>query len=159
MRYPLLRLAVAVFALGLVSLGGMYAAFTDTDADSGTVTAGNIIIRLNTLKGVDEVTWSGVGCVSDNMAPGDVCEADVFVRNDGNLALTYTVEDLSTECFTVTHTGPVDTNGAGGTTPGAMPAGAPADIEKIDASVVVGDNNACQGVTASVGIKVNAESS
>jgi predicted ribosomally synthesized peptide with SipW-like signal peptide len=137
--------------LATVSIGGALASFTDSQSDSGTVTAGSVSIRLNTLKGVNEVTWNGGGCVSDTMAPGDVCTATLAVHNDG-LAIYYEITDLETACFDVSHDPPIDsTGGDDGINPGHL---APGETESVAATVEVVDDNACQGASASVGIMV-----
>lgn len=160
---PLTRLLGSVLSIVIASFalasGVVFATFTDADSDSGTVSAGTIDIRLNTLKGVNEVVWTGVGCTSDNLAPGDVCTANLNVFNIGSLDLWYEVVDLETPCFDVSHTGPQDTNNGGdGNTPGFMPGGG-GDLEVIAASVEVVDDPGCMGASALVGIQVNASSS
>lgn len=158
MRRALASLAIIALGLGVVAIGGMYAPFTDTGADSGDVTAGDISIRLNTVKGVNEVVWDIPPCVSDNMAPGDVCSASLTVRNDGSVWLEYTVSAIETACFDVSFTGPFDTsNGGDGNTPGTLPGGN-TEAETISATVTLVDDDSCQGATASVGISVSATS-
>lgn len=151
-------LSIAVASIALAS-GAVYATFTDADSDSGSVTAGTAEIRLNLTRGLNEVIWSGVGCSSDNLAPGDTCSATLTVFNDGNLGLYYAIEDLGTACFTVTHDPPLDpVNGGDGTNPGYLP-GNPAEHETITAHVQVVDLDVCQGSTALVGIRVNGSTS
>jgi len=139
----------------------VYAPFTDTGADSGDVEAGDIEIRLNTLKGFNEVVWDIPPCVSDNMAPGDVCSDTLTVHNDGSVWLTYTVGVIETACFDVAFTDPFDTSTTGDphgpAHAGKLP---PNDIEPetIAATVTLVDNDDCQGVSASVGITVSATS-
>ncbi len=159
MRRILGSLIFVALAVGVMSVGGIHAPFTDTASDSGTVTAaGGISIRLNTLKGVDEVVWDILPCVSDNMAPGDVCLANLGVRNDGSSWLTYAASTIETACFDVAFTGPFDTsNGGDGNTPGTLPAGN-TEAETISASVTLVDDDSCQGTSASVGIMVTAVS-
>lgn len=146
---------------GMGMLAGAYSAFNATGSDSGTVTAGNLEIRLGLSAGdSEELDFGGIGCLTDNMAPGDVCTATIRVRNDGSLPLTYTVEALVVPpgCFIVTWVGPTDTNVAGGTTPGAMPPGAELDKESLDVYVEVVDDDDCQAASAAVGVKVIASS-
>lgn len=158
MTRSLASLFFIALALGMLAAGGVYAPFTDSDSDSGTVTAGDISIRLNTLKGVNEVVWDMPGCVRDNMSPGHVCTATLTVHNDGSVWLEYTVSTIETPCFDVSFTGPFDTaNGGDGNNPGRLPPG-DADPETIVATVAVVDDDACQGAHASVGITVTASS-
>jgi hypothetical protein len=152
MRAIFVSLSMLVAVSATVSIGASLASFTDSGTDSGTVIAGTADIRLNTLKGVNEVVWSGVGCVSDTMAPGDVCTATLAVHNDGNLALDYEVTDLETACFDVSHDPSIDsTGGDDGINPGHLAVG---ETESIPASVELLDDDACQGASASVGIMV-----
>jgi len=151
---PFVSLSFITLALGLVVLGATYAPFTDTDAESGDLTAGDIVLRLNTLKGVYEINWDGPGCVSDNMSPGDTCIEEVEVHNDGTVALYYDIVDLETPCFNVEHDPPIDTTlGDDGIDPGHL---APGETETIDIEVTLSDAEACNGASASVGIQVNA---
>ena len=161
MRRALASLCFIALAASVLAVGVVSAPFTDTAADSGSVGAGDISIRLNTSKGVDEVVWDIPPCVSANMAPGDVCRAYLAVHNDGSVWLEYDVSTIDTTCFDVSFTGPFDTaNGGDGISPanaGRLPPGN-TDVETISATVTLVGDNACQGTSASVGITVTAES-
>ncbi len=158
MTRSLASLFFIALALGMLAAGGVYAPFTDSGTDSGDVAAGNIEIRLNTLKGTNEVVWDIPPCMSDNMSPGHVCTATLTIHNDGSVWLEYTVSTIETSCFDVSFTGPFDTaNGGDGNNPGRLPPG-DADPETIVATVAVVDDDTCQGAYASVGITVTAAS-
>lgn len=158
---PVLSISVAVSAL---AFGSTYAAFTASDTESGSVAAGKAEIRLNTLAGVPEMSWNvSLTCQSDNMGPGDVCEDDVNVFNDGSVTLFYTITDNDAlPCFDVSHDPPVDTkNGGDGNTPFKLPppvapfaTAGTREIERIRARVELLNVSGCEGATASVGIQV-----
>ena len=98
-----------------------------------------------------------MGCIKDNMAPGDTCVENVKVHNDGSVDLFYTVSDIETACFDVSHVGPFDNAhlDADGNKPGFILA-SNAEVETIDIEVTLSGDNACQGASDSVGISVAA---
>ena len=152
MRPLLFSVAMIVAVSTTVTIGASLAAFTDSGTDSGTVAAGTAEIRLNTLAGVNEVVWSGIGCISDTLGPGDICSATLSIHNDGSLALFYEVTDLETACFDVSHDPPVDsTGGDDGINPGHL---APGEAESVTAYVEVVPDDPCQGTSAAVGVAV-----
>ena len=131
-RLTLTLIVVVLSSLAMIT--GALSAFTSTASDSGSVQAGNIGIQLGSSAATGELTYDDVGCTVDAMAPGDDCVDDITITNIGTLDLTYTVEALDlaspSGCFLITFDPLVDTNNAGGTTAGVMPAACGADVSK-----------------------------
>jgi len=85
-RSILMSLVVIGAAVALLAGGATFAPFTDTDSDSGSVTAGNVEI---TVEGTGTLKFDApaVSCPTP-MAPGDTCTASVEVTNTGDLTVT-----------------------------------------------------------------------
>jgi hypothetical protein len=156
------RLSLTTFLALILSLAvasGGYSAFSASGSDSGTVSAGDLKIRLGILADHGgELVF--INCSAGNMAPGDECSAGIHVRNQGTVDLQYDAfpNNGSEPCFNVSLVGPVKQTGSVNPTPGVLLAGSPEDRDLITVKVSVQDDNDCQGKTAEVGLMVEAVS-
>lgn len=89
MRRSLASLSFVALAAAVLMVGGLYAPFTDTDSDSGTITAGTVsIVVLGTETSLDFELVSDPGTDCDAVFPGDACTDVVLVTNTGDVKVT-----------------------------------------------------------------------
>lgn len=165
-RSMLLSVTMIGAVLAVFAAASTFAAFTSSDTDSGTVTAGTATIRLQgTAATPGEITFGpgAAGCPV-NLAPGNSCVATVTVTNEGSLAVVLT-PDPTTDIDVST----TDTVDPAGCTPADWSASAgtfvdpnldPGESTTFELTVTLDGaaNNGCQGETATVEVTVAAES-
>lgn len=163
----LLALTVMVGALAAVSVVGVSATFSDSGtASGGPVAAGSVDIEVGFTAGgpwEEEITtfiWDVASlCVPSNLPAGVPCNVGgIGIRNNGSLTFDYVLVPFADPvaaltCFTVTVTSQQDPSFG---TVGLMP---PGDIETFGMQLVLDGDNACQGVSANVGVKLIATQS
>ena len=100
-RSVLLSMAVIGGALALLAAGGTFAVFTESDTDTGTVTAGNVEITVEGT-GAPGLVFNGASECPAALAPGDTCQDVVTVLNVGSLDVTLGPATATTWSPTVT---------------------------------------------------------
>lgn len=162
MRRSLASLSFLALALAALAFGAVYAPFTDSDSDSGTITAASnvSIVVSGTETSLDFELVSDPGTDCDAVFPGDECTDLVIVTNTGDVNVTLStptatesgdLEDcaggnqLSTD-FDLDYTPDVTVITAGGGT-------ATFDINTTFSS---GAGDDCQGDTGTVEVTVVA---
>lgn len=91
MKKILIALMAVMITIGLVGIG-TYAYFSDTETSTGNIfTAGTLDIKLWGSDWEDSVTGTWT---FDNMAPGDVVEETLYVRNAGSVPINCLLFDM-----------------------------------------------------------------
>jgi predicted ribosomally synthesized peptide with SipW-like signal peptide len=159
----LLALMATVGVLAAVSVSGVYATFSDSGtASGGPVAAGTVDIEVGYTgsgpweEAISVFSWDILAeCVASNLASGAACQVGgIGIRNNGSLTFDYVLVPYADPvsalaCFTVTVTSQQDAVG----TVGRMP---PGDVETFGMQLVLDGDNACQGITANVGLTLVA---
>ncbi|HLF99258.1 MAG TPA: TasA family protein [Acidimicrobiia bacterium] len=101
-RRILLSVVTSAAAIAAVVTGGAFAPFSDTGTAVGGVQAGTLEVSVDGDGDGGSLVFDSEDWCDANMAPGDVCEADVTVVNTGSLSATYvaSIADDESACFT-----------------------------------------------------------
>lgn len=164
-RSILMSIAVIGAAIALVGGGGAFSAFSDTDIESGAVTAGNVDINVNGEGPVSAglAFGGGAGCPGP-IAPGVSCTATATVTNTGSLPVTLGVPAL-TPAITTPGEGACSaiadwTVSAGAYAPdGTLTAAGGGDVTATSVITATLDADAadgCQGAVLTVTVSVTA---
>ena len=162
-RSMLLSVTVIGAVLAVFATASTFAAFTTSDSDSGTVTAGDVEIDVHGTDNPGLVFNDPIASCPSPMAPGDSCTATVTVENIGSLPVQLIPDPPTASVVTSESLVPA------GCTDGDWSAVAsffddafldPGDIANFTVTVTLDAlaNNGCQGETATVTVTVDAES-
>jgi len=164
-RSMLLSVTMIGAVLAVFAAASTFAAFTSSDSDSGSVTAGTVNITVEGTGAPGLVFTTGSAGCDLALAPGDICGPDtVTVTNNGPLAVTlgtpsadYTgglsscnpgpSSALSSTIDNLSYTPGVTVVAASGT-----------QTFDITAELDAAADNACQGLSGTVTVTVEATS-
>lgn len=162
----MLSFATIGAVLSLFTAATTFAAFTASDTETGSVTAGTVTINLDgdDLSGGTSLLFDApaLSCPSP-MAPGNACTADVTVTNTGTVPVTLALAAGSPSLTVVDSVAPAGcaagdwTVTAAGLAPSLTPGGS--DTFTVVVTLLIGAVNGCQGETANVSLTVEATNS
>ncbi len=162
-RSILLSLTTIGAVVGLFASAATFAAFTSSDTESGSVTAGSVTIDVFGSPGSALSFDPGATGCPTALAPGDTCTETVNVTNNGTLPVTISLAPGSPSISIVDSIAPAgcaagDWSTLAGAFGDSTLAPGQTTTFTLDVTLLSAAVNGCQGETATVTATVDATS-